>query len=95
VFYCSAIATGVYSLIYWLVEKGKANWFNIIKTAGTATLTCYLVPYIAYSVSALVGIRLPEFLRVGLMGVLNCAVFAFIIIGITYLAGRIHIKLKI
>jgi predicted acyltransferase len=95
VFYCSAIAVGVYALIYWLVEKGKAHWFNIIKTAGTATLTCYLVPYIAYSVSSLLHIRLPEFLKTGFVGILNCIVFAFMIVGITYLIGRIHIKLKI
>jgi predicted acyltransferase len=95
VFYCSAIAVGVYALIYGLVEKGKAHWFNIIKTAGTATLTCYLVPYIAYSVFAILGIRLPEFLTTGFVGILNCMVFSFLIVGITYLLGRIHIKLKI
>ncbi|GHT84898.1 hypothetical protein FACS189420_5830 [Bacteroidia bacterium] len=95
VLYCSAISTGVYALIYWAVEKGKAPWFNIIKTAGTATLTCYLVPYIAYSVSSILGIHTPEFLRIGFAGILNCIVFAFMIVGITYLIGRIHIKLKI
>ena len=46
VFYCTAISAGAYAVIYWLVEKGKAHWFNVIKVAGTATLTCYLVPYV-------------------------------------------------
>lgn len=95
IFYCSAIAVGTYGIIYYLVEKGKASWFNVISPAGTATLTCYLIPYVAYSVSALIGIRLPEFLTVGWVGVLNCILFSFIIIGITWLLGRIHIKLKI
>lgn len=94
-FYCSAIAVGSYAIIYWLTEKGKEHWFNIIKTAGTATLTCYLVPYVAHSTSSLLNIQLPEWLTVGFVGILNCIVFSFMIIGITYLLGRIHIKLKI
>ncbi len=95
IFYCCAIAVGSYAIIYWLVEKGKASWFNIISTAGTATLTCYLVPYVANSVSSLLGIRLPEALTVGFPGIMSCIVFSFMIIGLTWLLGRIHIKLKI
>jgi len=95
IFYCTAIAVGSYAIIYWLVEKGKASWFKIIETAGTATLTCYLIPYVAYSVSALIGIKLPEWLTTGIVGILNCIVFSFMIIGITWLLGKIHIKLKI
>jgi hypothetical protein len=78
-----------------LVEIGKAHWFNCIKVAGTATLTCYLVPYVAYSISSLMHIHLPSRLTNGFVGLLNCAAFSFMVIGITYLLGRIHIKLKI
>jgi Uncharacterized conserved protein len=95
VFYCCGIAVATYAIIYWLVEKGKDSWFNIISPAGTATLTCYLIPYVAYSISSLLGIKLPEFLTTGLVGVLNCIVFSFLIIFITGLLGKIHIKLKI
>jgi len=95
VLYCTALSVGVYAILYWLVEKGKAHWFNIIQVAGTATLTCYLVPFIAYSVSALIGIHLPEWLTTGFAGIMKCAAYSFMVIGITYLLGRIHIKLKI
>lgn len=95
IFYCSAIAVGTYALLYYLVEKGKASWFAIIGPAGTATLTCYLIPYVAYSVSSLLGIRLPEFLITGWVGVLNCIAYAFMVIGITWLLGKVHVKLKI
>jgi len=95
IFYCTAIGVGMYALIYWLVEKGKAGWFKIIDPAGTATLTCYLIPYVTYSLTAILGIRLPEWLTTGLVGVLNCIAFSFIIVIITGLLGRIHIKLKI
>jgi len=95
VFYCSAIAVGVYAMIYTLVEKGKAHWFNIIKVAGTATLTCYLVPFIVYSLLDITGIKLPDWLTTDFVGILKCAAYSFMVVGITYLLGRIYIKLKI
>lgn len=95
IFFCTAIAVGTYAIISVMVEKGKAHWFDIIKTAGTATLTCYLIPYITYSIAAMIGIQLPGWLTTGFAGILNCAAYSFLIIGITYLLGKIHIKLKI
>ena len=50
ILYCSAITVGTYGLLHWAVEKGKANWFNIIKAGGTATLSCYVMPYFLQSV---------------------------------------------
>ena len=61
----------------------------------SATLTCYLIPYVAYSVSSLLGIRLPEFLTTGLVGIMKCMAFAFLVVGITWLLGKYRIKLKI
>ena len=95
VFYCIAIAIGLYGIIHLLTEKGKATWFNVIKPAGTATLTCYLMPYILYSLLSICGIKFPEYLTTGFAGVLNCISFSFLTIGVTYLLGKIHIKLKI
>ena len=36
--------------------EGKTNRFDIIKPAGTATLTCCILPYIGYSVQQLAGL---------------------------------------
>jgi len=95
IFYVTAIAVGTYAILYWLAEKGKASWFDIIKPAGTATLTTYLIPYVAYGLADLTGIILPDWFTHGIMGIVNCLYFAFLIIGITWLLGRVHIKLKI
>ena len=95
VFYCLAIAAGLYGAIYWLIEKGKASWFNMIKPAGTATLTCYLMPYGLYGLLSLFDDHIPESLTSGLPGIMNCIAFAFLTIGVTYLLGKINIKLKI
>jgi hypothetical protein len=95
IFIVTAIAVAIYALLSWLAEKGKASWLDIIKPAGTATLTCYLIPYFSYALADLTGIILPDWFTHGIMGIVNCLTFALVIIGVTYLLGRIHIKLKI
>ncbi len=95
VFFVTAISIGTYAILSWLAEIGKASWFNVIKPAGTATLTCYLIPYLWYGLADITGYILPDWLTHGFMGIVKCLCFALIIIGITYLLGRIHIKLKI
>jgi len=95
IFYVSAIAIGMYAILSFMAGKGRAGWLKVIKPAGTATLTCYLMPYIAYAISDLTGITLPDWLTHGFAGIVNCLCFALVIIGVTWLLGRIHIKLKI
>jgi predicted acyltransferase len=95
VFMCNAIAFGFLAIIYYIVDlKGKGNWFNLIKTAGTSTLTCYLIPYVYYSV-AVFAFTLPLFLKTGVVGLLKSFIYTMIIIGITALLGKAKIKLKI
>ena len=95
VFLCNAIAFGFFAVIYFVVDlKGKANWFNLIKPAGTSTLTCYLIPYVYYSLATF-AFTLPLFLKTGVVGLLKSFVYAIIIIGITALLGKLKIKLKI
>ena len=94
-FFVTAIAIGTFAILSWLAAKGKASWFDVIKPAGTATLTCYLVPYIWYGFADITGYVLPDWITHGYLGIIKCLLFALIIIGLTYLLGRIHIKLKI
>ena len=95
IFIVTAIAIGTYSILSWLAEKGKDSWLNVIKPAGTATLTCYMMPYVSYGLADVTGIILPDWFTYGLMGIINCLCFALIIIGVTWLLERIHIKLKV
>lgn len=95
IFYVSAIATTAYALFYWMEEKGWTSWFAIIRPAGTATLTTYLMPYVAYALSALLGIHMPDALTHGFIGILNCVCFSLLIVWFTGLLGKAYIKLKI
>ena len=95
VFLCNGIAFGLFALIYFLVDlKGKVDWFRWIKPAGTSTLTCYLIPYVYYSLATF-AFTLPAFLKSGVIGLLKSFVYAMIIIGITFLLGKVKVKLKI
>lgn len=96
VLYCTATAIGVYGLIHWAVTKGKASWFNIIKPAGTATLTCYLIPYVLYSILfGFLSISLPSWMKDGGIGLIKCAVFSLLCVGVTALLEHFKIKVKI
>lgn len=95
-FYCTGISILCYLLFYWLCDmKNKAHLFDIIKPAGTSTLTCYLIPTILYSLFILVNFRGISFMSEGLLGLLKCVLFALLVIGITGVLEKIGIKLKI
>ena len=86
----------MYAFLYWLIDmKGKKHWFNIIKPAGVATLTCYLMPDVFYKLFKIFSIQFPDVIRTYPVGLLKSLVFALAMIGITALLGKIHIKLKI
>ncbi|GAB3543147.1 heparan-alpha-glucosaminide N-acetyltransferase domain-containing protein [Spirosoma fluminis] len=96
VFLCSGIAFVVYAIAYYVVDlKDKANWFSLIRPAGTSTLTCYLIPYVYYSIADLSGVSLPQSLTVGVVGLLKSLLFALLVIGITAVLGKLRIRLKI
>lgn len=86
----------LFLILHQVVDvMGKAHWFTIIRPAGVATLTCYLVPYFYYSIRSLMGIELQGFLTMGIPGLTKSLVFAFIIVGITWILGKAKIQLKI
>lgn len=93
---CSGISFIAFAFLYWLTDlKGKKSWAEILKPAGTSTLTCYLIPYVWYAVITLAGISLPIFLRTGIVGIIKSLLFSLIIVIITGLINKIGIKLKI
>ncbi|RFM32920.1 DUF5009 domain-containing protein [Chitinophaga silvisoli] len=93
---CAGISTVVFALMIWLVDrKGKMHWFSFIKPAGTSTLTCYLIPYLLYSLMLLVHFHYPEFLSSGLGGILRSIAVAFIVIWIAGRMEKVNLRLKI
>lgn len=93
---CAGISTVVFALMICLVDrKGKMHWFSFIKPAGTSTLTCYLIPYLLYSIMLLAHFHYPEFLSSGIGGILRSIAVAFIVIWIAGRMEKVHLRLKI
>ena len=95
-FFCVAFSVALFDLLYWMADvKSLTRWAKCIAPAGTATLTCYTIPYIWYAVQQLLGLHWPAALTAGVPGLLKALVFAFVIVGMTWVFERIHLKLKL
>lgn len=93
---CGGIAYCTYAIIVYMVDiKEKRAWADIIRPAGTATLTCYLIPYFYYGLRSLTGIRLPEVLRTGYLGLLSTLALSLLLIFLTGLVVKRGIRLKV
>jgi predicted acyltransferase len=93
---CTGISIFVFTLLIFIVDlKNKASLFNIIKPAGTSTLTCYLIPYLLYSIMAVFNFNYPQFLNEGIGGIIRSLAVAFIVIFITGLLEKKNLRLKI
>lgn len=93
---CTGIGIAVFTLLIFFVDvKGKANWFSIIKPAGTSTLTCYLLPYFLYSFMEVFHFDFPKFLNEGIGGIMRSFAVAFVVIFITGFLEKKYLRLKI
>ena len=93
-----SLSTAIFFFIFlhWLTDVKKIlSWYKYIKIAGTATLTCYLIPYFVYSLRTITGIVLPEFLLTGIIGLVKSILYSLIIISICWGLKKIKIQLKI
>jgi len=96
IFVCMGITIIVFELLIYLVDvKQKKDWFKIIKPAGTSTLTCYLIPYLLYSIFSLVHFRFPHFLSSGIGGIIKSFFIALLVIGIVYFLEKKKLRLKV
>lgn len=95
-FLCSVFTIIAFAAIYWLADvKGKANWFNIIKPAGTDTLLCYLIPYFVYAILQATHFEWPNILITGSIGLLKSFFLALLCVFIAGSLNKAGIRLKL
>ncbi len=93
---CTGIAILGFTLMIYIVDiKEKNNWYKAIRPAGTSTLTCYLIPYILYSLYELAGFNFPQFLNEGIGGVIRSFATAFFVIWMAGLLEKRSIRMKL
>jgi len=95
-FLCSAFTILAFIVVYWIADVyKKADWFSIIRPAGTDTLLCYLMPYFSYAFMALIRVHLPDVLLTGGIGLIKSFAFAVLCAVITGGLIRLGIRLKL
>ena len=94
-FFVAAAAIFLYTLFRFLNARGLSGWFAVIRPAGTATLTTYMIPYVFYGFADITGIVLPDWLTHGPMGLVNSFCFALIVVAIVGILQKLHLKLKV
>ena len=96
VFICMGITWLMFELLIFVVDvKGQKNWFSFIKPAGTSTLTCYLIPYMLYSLFSLIDFNYPSYFNYGTGGIIRSFFVAFLVIRIVAVLEKKSIRLKI
>ncbi|MCQ2205080.1 MAG: DUF5009 domain-containing protein [Bacteroidales bacterium] len=95
VFYTLAIDVVLYAMLDWMVSRDWTGPLQWLKPAGTATLTCYLMPYVLYPIISMTlgwdwsyAIGAP-------WGIVKCLAFAMLCVGLTGVLNRYGVKLKI
>lgn len=93
---CTGIGFFSFVLLYYLSDiKKKTKWARIFAPAGTATLTCYMIPYFIYPLREITHFRIPDMLNVGIFGLIGSAIFALLVVLFTGLLERRGYKLKL
>lgn len=93
---CTGLSFLLFSFFFWLTDiRKKKQWAKIIEPAGTATLTCYLIPYLWYALITLMDIALPMYFRTGWVGLCKSFLFALGVILLTGQINKVGLKLKI
>lgn len=88
-FYCLAIALPLFALVYYTTDvKQWRKPFAWLKPAGTATLTCYLIPY-------LFAISYHSWIPAGSLGLIKSALYSALCIGIVWLLLKVKVQLKV
>ena len=93
---CSGMGFLLFTISHYITDKKKmVNWAKFIAPAGTATLTCYMLPYIIYPVRNLTSFRFPNVLNSGVIGLYGSLIFAYLVVVLTGWLVKKGFKLKL
>jgi predicted acyltransferase len=96
VFICAGITILMFQLFIYIVDmRGKKNFLQFIRPAGTSTLTCYLMPYFQVFLMELFCLKFPYLLRNGIGGLLRSFAVSLILIWLVGLMEKKYLRLKI
>ena len=95
-FFSLAFCVAMFALLWWVADvKGWTRWARPISPAGSATLTCYMIPSIWYAIEQMLHMPWPAALETGIPGLLKALGFSFAIVGLTWCFTKVGLKLKL
>jgi len=93
---CVGIGFLSFALLYVIADlKKQTHWAKLIAPAGTATLTCYMIPYFIYPLREITAIRLPENINTSIVGLIVSLLFALLVVVFTGWLEKKGYKLKL
>ncbi len=93
---CTGIGFLLFAFLYYIADAKKiTNWAKIIAPAGTATLTCYMIPYFIYPLRGVFGVHLPEYVTHNNIGLIMSFGFALLVVIFTGWLEKKGFKLKL
>ncbi|MEE9364484.1 MAG: heparan-alpha-glucosaminide N-acetyltransferase domain-containing protein [Cellulophaga sp.] len=93
---CTGIGFLLFVILYYIADtKKKTNWAKIIAPAGTATLSCYMIPYFIYPIRSITTLRFPDILNSGVVGLIVSLGFALLVVVFTGWLEKKGYKLKL
>lgn len=95
---CNGISMLLFALLYWIIDiKKHIKWTFFLKPAGENSLTTYLAPNIIYYLIWITGIPVLIYKQSGfpLIVITGSIIWALLMVGLTKLLVRFHIKLKL
>lgn len=93
---CTGIGFLSFLVLHYIVDvKKHGNWAKILAPAGTATFTCYMLPYFIYPIRHWLNITLPDELLAGSIGLVSSLIYALLVVMLTGWMERKGIKLNL
>ena len=95
--YCSAINVAVFTFLYWLVDVKKVQkWSAFLNPAARNPLLAYILPALLLSLNRWLDlISLPGCFHNGIFGIIYSAFYVCLILFITYILSKLHIRLHL
>ena len=95
--YCAAINVAVFVFLYWLIDVKKVHkWSAFLSPAARNPLLAYILPSIILSLNAWLNlINLPGIFYDGIYGIMYASVFICLILFVTYILTKLHIRLHL
>lgn len=95
-FYSLSAFLPLFALLYYCVDvRGFGGLLRLLRPAGTATLTCYVLSYLWYALFELLPLRYPALVCAGVPGLLRSLCVAALLTAVTGLLVRIRVRLKV